>query len=122
MLGVELANRESQTSWRDFLMSLKQRGLSGVEFVVTDDHTGLKKAGAEILPQAVWQRCYVHFLRNAWTICPARPTTTACRSCAGYMTAATSGRRSRISPIGCPGSVEPVPKLCDSGTSSAETS
>ncbi len=51
VLGVELANRESQTTWRDFLMSLKQRGLSGVEFAVTDDHAGLKKAVAEILPK-----------------------------------------------------------------------
>ena len=70
VLGVELANRESQTSWREFLLSLKQRGLSGVEFVVTDDHAGLRKAIAEILPQAAWQRCYVHFLRNALDYLP----------------------------------------------------
>ena len=44
---------------------MRDRGLSGVEFVVSDDHPGLKKAIAEILPEAVWQRCYVHFLRNA---------------------------------------------------------
>jgi transposase-like protein len=72
VLGIELANRESQTSWRDFLMSLKQRGLSGVEFAVTDDHAGLKKAVAEILPQAAWQRCYVHFLRNALDYLPRK--------------------------------------------------
>jgi transposase-like protein len=72
VLGVELANRESLTSWRDFLMSLKQRGLSGVEFAVTDDHAGLKKAVAEILPQAAWQRCYVHFLRNALDYLPRK--------------------------------------------------
>lgn len=72
VLGVELANRESQTSWRDFLVSLKQRGLSGVEFAVTDDHAGLKKAVAEILPQAAWQRCYVHFLRNALDYLPRK--------------------------------------------------
>lgn len=72
VLGVELANRESQTSWRDFLLSLKQRGLSGVEFVVTDDHAGLRKAIAEILPQAAWQRCYVHFLRNALDYLPRK--------------------------------------------------
>ena len=46
-------------------MTLKARGLYGVEFVVSDDHPGLKKAIQEILPQAAWQRCYVHFLRNA---------------------------------------------------------
>jgi len=65
VLGVELANRESETSWREFLLSLHDRGLKGVELVVSDDHAGLKKAIAEVLPAAVWQRCYVHFLRNA---------------------------------------------------------
>lgn len=65
ILAVELANRESQTSWRDMLLQLRSRGLRGVEFVVSDDHPGLKRAIAEVLPEAVWQRCYVHFLRNA---------------------------------------------------------
>jgi putative transposase len=65
ILAVELANRESQTSWKDLLLQLKSRGLMGVEFVVSDDHPGLKRAIAEVLPEAVWQRCYVHFLRNA---------------------------------------------------------
>jgi putative transposase len=65
ILGVELANRESRSSWRDFLTGLKARGLHGVEFVVSDDHDGLKKAICECLSEAAWQRCYVHFLRNA---------------------------------------------------------
>jgi putative transposase len=65
ILAVELANRESQTSWKDMLLELKNRGLRGVEFVVSDDHPGLKRAIAEVIPEAVWQRCYVHFLRNA---------------------------------------------------------
>jgi putative transposase len=65
ILSVELANRESRSSWRDFLTGLKERGLHGVEFVVSDDHDGLKKAIRECLPEAAWQRCYVHFLRNA---------------------------------------------------------
>jgi putative transposase len=65
VLGVELANRESASSWREFLCGLKERGLRGVEFVVSDDHAGLRQAISQILPEAVWQRCYVHFLRNA---------------------------------------------------------
>ena len=65
VLGVDLANRESRTSWREFLVTLKERGLFGVEFVVSDDHEGLRQAIREILPGADWQRCYVHFLRNA---------------------------------------------------------
>ena len=64
VLGVELANRESISSWKEFLLGLRTRGLSGVELVVTDDHAGLRAAIAEVLPEAAWQRCYVHFLRN----------------------------------------------------------
>ena len=72
VLGVELANRESRSSWRDFLSGLKERGLCGVEFVVSDDHEGLRAAIREVLPAAVWQRCYVHFLRNALDYVPRK--------------------------------------------------
>jgi putative transposase len=65
VLAVELAQRESASSWRSLLMSLRQRSLQGVEFVVSDDHAGLRRAIQEVMPEAVWQRCYVHFLRNA---------------------------------------------------------
>lgn len=65
VLSVELANRESRTSWREFLVRLRERGLHGVDYVVSDNHEGLKQAIRETLPEAAWQRCYVHFLRNA---------------------------------------------------------
>jgi transposase-like protein len=65
ILGVEMANRESRSSWKDFLLDLKARGLRGVELVVSDDHAGLVAAIGEVLCDAAWQRCYVHFLRNA---------------------------------------------------------
>jgi len=65
VLAVELANRESASSWKDFLLALRQRGLRGVVCVISDDHAGLRKAIPEVLPEASWQRCYVHFLRNA---------------------------------------------------------
>ena len=64
VLGVDLANRESISSWKEFLLGLRTRGLTGVELVATDDHAGLRAAVAEVLPEAAWQRCYVHFLRN----------------------------------------------------------
>jgi putative transposase len=64
ILAVELANRESRSSWKDFLLQLRERGLSGVEFVVSDDHAGLRKAIVEVLPEAAWQRCYVGLLKN----------------------------------------------------------
>jgi putative transposase len=72
VLGVELANRESRSSWRDFLTALRQRGLHGVEFVVADDHAGLKASIREVVPEAVYQRCYVHFLRNALDYVPRK--------------------------------------------------
>jgi putative transposase len=72
VLGVDLANRESQSSWRDFLLKLQERGLFGVEFVVSDDHPGLKQAIREGLFGAAWQRCYVHFLRNALDYVPRK--------------------------------------------------
>jgi len=72
ILGVELANRESNSSWKEFLALLKSRGLRGVILAVSDDHLGLKNAIAEVLPQAFWQRCYVHFLRNALDYLPRK--------------------------------------------------
>jgi putative transposase len=72
VLAVELANRESASSWKELLLGLKRRGLNGVEFVVSDDHAGLRKAIAEVLNEAVWQRCYVHFLRNALDYLPRK--------------------------------------------------
>jgi len=72
VLGVELANRESSSSWKEFLQGLRERGLQGVEFVVSDDHYGIKAAQREILPGAAWQRCYVHFLRNALDYLPRK--------------------------------------------------
>jgi putative transposase len=72
VLGVELAQRESSSSWKEFLEGLRKRGLSGVEYVVSDDHAGLKRSVAEILPETAWQRCYVHFLRNALDYLPRK--------------------------------------------------
>lgn len=72
VLGVELSNRESGSSWKEFLLGLRRRGLRGVELVISDDHDGLKKAVMEILTEAAWQRCYVHFLRNALDYLPRK--------------------------------------------------
>jgi putative transposase len=54
------------------LLRLKERGLHGVEFVVSDDHAGLKKAISEVLTEAAWQRCYVHVLRNSLDYLPRK--------------------------------------------------
>jgi putative transposase len=72
VLAMELANRESQTSWKEFCLRLTTRGLNGVELVISDDHAGLRKAIVEVFAEAAWQRCYVHFLRNALDYLPRK--------------------------------------------------
>ncbi len=72
VLGVDLAQRETSSSWKEFLLGLVQRGLRGVEFVVSDDHAGLRRAITEVFTRASWQRCYVHFLRNAADYLPRK--------------------------------------------------
>jgi putative transposase len=68
ILAVELANRESRSSWKDFLLGLRERGLHGLEYVVADDHAGLRAAIREVLPEAAFQRCYVHTIRTQSTV------------------------------------------------------
>ena len=94
VLGVELANRESRSSWRDFLLGLRERGLTGVEFVVADDHAGLKASIREVLPEAAYQRCYVHFPRNALDYVPRKVGDDCLQDCAGCTIGGASGRRS----------------------------
>jgi len=55
----ESANRESASGWKQFLTSLRYRGLRGVQLAISDDHAGLRRAIRAVLPEAVWQRCYV---------------------------------------------------------------
>jgi len=64
ILGVEVADTESEATYQDLFRSLKGRGLSGVELVVSDDHGGLKAAIARHFQGATYQRCQVHYARN----------------------------------------------------------
>jgi len=64
ILGVEVANTESEATYQELFRSLKRRGLSGVELVVSDDHRGLKAAIERHFQGASWQRCQVHYARN----------------------------------------------------------
>jgi len=65
VLGLEVADGEMESAWSIFLESLVKRGLAGVELVVSDAHTGLKAAVRRVLNGVSWQRCRVHFMRNA---------------------------------------------------------
>ncbi len=64
VLGMAIGASEAETFWLDFLRSLTRRGLRGVKLVISDAHEGLKAAVTKVL-RATWQRCRVHFMRNA---------------------------------------------------------
>jgi transposase-like protein len=64
VLGMQIGASEAETFWTGFLRSLTRRGLRGVKLVISDAHEGLKAAITKIL-SATWQRCRVHFMRNA---------------------------------------------------------
>lgn len=63
ILGVEVANTESEATYQELFRSLKRRGLSGVQLVISDDHEGLKSAIARHFQGASHQRCQVHYAR-----------------------------------------------------------
>ena len=64
VLGMAVGPSEAEPFWSKFLRSLTERGLRGVKLVISDSHEGLKKAARKVL-SATWQRCSVHFMRNA---------------------------------------------------------
>lgn len=64
VLGMDIGPSEAETFWTAFLRKLARRGLRGVKLVVSDAHEGIKATVAKVL-NATWQRCRVHFMRNA---------------------------------------------------------
>lgn len=70
VLGVDVGPSEDGAFWTAFVRSLVARGLSGVRLVTSDAHRGLKSAIAAVLVGASWQRCRVHFMRNALSLVP----------------------------------------------------
>jgi transposase-like protein len=65
VLGVSTSLSEAEVHWRSFLEGLQQRGLSGIELLVSDDHAGLRKARRALFPSVPWQRCQFHLAQNA---------------------------------------------------------
>lgn len=65
VLGVSVALSEAEVHWRAFLESLQARGLRGVEYVVSDNHAGLRAARRAVFGGATWQRCQFHLAQNA---------------------------------------------------------
>ena len=70
ILGVAEGSREDKESWSNFMRYLKERGLKGVRLVVSDKCVGLYEIIGDFFPEAKWQRCIVHWYRNAFTMCP----------------------------------------------------
>lgn len=70
ILGARVADSESEASWLETFRWLKDRGLSGVDVVVSDDHRGLVSALRRSFQGATWQRCQVHFMKNVLDAAP----------------------------------------------------
>jgi putative transposase len=79
VIGLDVGEIESEAFWREFLRSLRRRGLDGVRLCVSDSHEGLKNAIARVLA-CPWQRCAVHFVRDMHQHC--RPSQRALVSAA----------------------------------------
>jgi transposase-like protein len=70
ILGVSVSLSEAEVHWRDFLAGLQDRGLHGVQLIVSDDHAGLKAAREARFAGIPWQRCQFHLMQNAMQYVP----------------------------------------------------
>lgn len=72
IIGFDICDAEDNASWQSFFKSLKSRGLRDVNIVISDSHKSILKSIAKTYPEAAWQRCQVHFLRNIVSEAPPR--------------------------------------------------
>jgi transposase-like protein len=70
ILGVAEGAKEDKAGWSGFLHHLKERGLKGVKLIISDACMGLMESAGEYFPEAMWQRCTVHFYRNIFSVVP----------------------------------------------------
>ncbi len=70
ILGVAEGHKEDKSGWSSFLRHLKERGLTGVQLIISDACLGLKESVHDFYPEAQWQRCMVHFYRNIFSHVP----------------------------------------------------
>ena len=98
VLGMKVGASEAQPFWTEFLRSLMRRGLRGVKLVISDSHEGIKAAVSKVL-KATWQRCRVHFMRNALAYAPKtqrRMVSAAIATVFAQETAATAHEQWRV--------------------------
>jgi len=72
ILGISSKLSEAKVHWKSFLESLQERGLSGTQLIISDDHAGLKAARKEVFPGIKWQRCQFHMAQNAQQYAPKK--------------------------------------------------
>jgi len=72
VLGISCGLSEAEVHWRRFLESLLKRGLTGVQLIISDAHTGLKQARVATMPGVKWQRCLFHLAQNAGHYAPKK--------------------------------------------------
>jgi len=72
ILGVSISLSEHEVHWRDFFNSLVERGLHGMELIISDAHSGLKAARKAVFPSVPWQRCQFHLQQNAQSYVPKK--------------------------------------------------
>jgi putative transposase len=98
VLGMKVGASEAEPFWTEFLRSLMRRGLRGVKLVISDSHEGIKAAVSKVL-KATWQRCRVHFMRNALAYAPKtqrRMVSAAIATVFAQETAATAHEQWRV--------------------------
>lgn len=72
VLGCSVSLPEAEVHWRSFLAELKDRGLHGIQLIVSDAHEGLKAARQAVFPSVPWQRCHFHLQQNARQYVPSQ--------------------------------------------------
>lgn len=72
VLGIQVFDAEAKSTWEEFLRSLRERGLHGVKMITSDAHEGIRYAASKVFPNASWQRCIFHFIRNILDKAPKR--------------------------------------------------
>ena len=110
VIGLDVGEAETEAFWREFLRSLRARGLHGVRLCVSDCHEGLRAAIGQVLG-CPWQRCTVHFLRNMLGHCAKSQQPMISAAIRGIFTA-SSGQEARERLAEVLGRLEPVaPKV-----------
>jgi len=72
VLGISSKLSEAEVHWKDFFRNLQQRGLSGVQLIISDAHEGMKAARRAVFPSIKWQRCQFHMAQNAQSYAPKK--------------------------------------------------